>query len=724
MSNVLAVTSDRALVLLPQLLAVQSDDLTPLTITADADTLALFGAGASLWMDIRRSDGTDVFVGPYPLAASISVIIPASAISVAGSLQLQVRIEDDAGRKWQSLRTRAILPPAIDSEVPATPADAQYVRLPTEDPETGEFLAYDPANRRVVGSGHTHASFDPSGAAASAEAAAKAASDPAGSAAAAEAAAKAASDPVGTAATAVSGHDSSASPHSGKFDIAGAAESAVSGHNGAASAHGLNDAATIGAFPIPDAGGYYGVDTIDGALQAVGASLALSRRYGVYKSFGSAASTLTRLGGAAGRTFLPQVGTLAGANDFESIRPWSEIRLCNLSDLGVVNAYAGEPGYVLDGTNGQCMVEIPKYYYKVAKSGDGWEWWISADPATGFTVHPAFVAGGGEKPKIYVASYLGAEVASKLVSVTTVLPAYNYTRAQFRTKARARGTGWGIVDFTTWSALQLLMMVAVGNFDVQTAVGRGICDMRYAATDTATVAESSVNRIIVTNAVSAYFLAGNMIGIGTSLGGNQIAMYRQITSVDVYDASNKAITFDGAPVNVAVGNIVYVMPSKTGGADALGIHTGRATGTDGKTEVGFFGMQGLWGNFFQFLDGWNMDASYYPWLNDNPATYADDTFASPYVRYEGVMPSAADGYIQRFAYDAARPWAMLPSEVGGASSGPVGDYVYRTTAGNRVLLVGGYWYAGSIDGPWNWLLNYASSTALWSSGARLLYKPG
>jgi hypothetical protein len=447
-----------------------------------------------------------------------------------------------------------------------------------------------------------------------------------------------------------------------------------------------------------------------------------SRQYGAAKSFALTSSTLTRTRGAFGKLCTPTVGGTVGANDFELLEPWSKCRLCNLSDAGVVNAYQGDVGFFLDGTNGQVMVEVPKFWHRVEKQTDAWEWVVSPIAQPGFAPHPAFITNGIERSRIYVSAYLGAEVSAKLVSVTGVLPQYEKTRAQFRTLGRARGAGWGIMDFTSYSALQLLLLVMTANFDAQTVVGKGISEMYYDASCVATVAESSVNRIIVANAKAAGVLAGYRMGIGTSLGGHQIAKYRLVTSIDVYDASNKAISFDGAAVNVALGNIAYAMPSNTGGADALGIHTGRAAGTDGKTEVNFLGVQGMWGNFWQFIDGWNMDASYYPWLNDNPATYADDTFASPYVRYEGVMPSAADGYIQRLAYDAARPWAMLPSEVGGASSGPVGDYVYRTTAGNRLLLVGGFWATGSLDGPWSWLMAYASSFANWYSGARLLYK--
>ena len=462
-----------------------------------------------------------------------------------------------------------------------------------------------------------------------------------------------------------------------------------------------------------------------GSSRLGGGSENISLQYGASKSFALTTSTLTRTRGAFGKLYTPTVGASVGANDFELLEPWSKCRLCNLSDAGVVNAYQGDVGFILDGTNGQVMVEIPKFYYRVEKQTDAWEWVLSPIAQPGFSVHPAFVTLGIERSRIYVSAYLGAEVAGKLVSVTGVLPQYDKTRAQFRTLGRARGAGWGIMDFTSYSALQLLLLVMTANFDAQTVVGRGIADMYHDATCVATVAESSVNRIIVANAKAAGFLAGYRMGIGTSLGGHQIAKYRLVTSVDVYDASNKAISFDGAAVNVALGNIAYTMPSDTGGADALGIHTGRAAGTDGKTEVSFFGIQGLWGNFFQFLDGWNMDTSYYPWVNDNPATYEDAKFASPYKRIEAVVPSAADGYVRRFGFDPAASWAMLTGEVGGSSVGPVGDYLYRSATPNeRVLLVGGYWINGSSDGPWDWNVSFASSIAYGFFGARLLYKPG
>ena len=50
-------------------------------------------------------------------------------------------------------------------------------------------------------------------------------------------------------------------------------------------------------------------------------------------------------------------------SDFNNIYPWSDMRRCNLSDNGTVNAYHGDPLYAEDGSNGQVMVEIPKAWW-------------------------------------------------------------------------------------------------------------------------------------------------------------------------------------------------------------------------------------------------------------------------------------------------------------------------------------------------------------------------
>ena len=85
---------------------------------------------------------------------------------------------------------------------------------------------------------------------------------------------------------------------------------------------------------------------------------------------------------------------------------------------------------------------------------------------------------------------------------------------------------------------------------------------RNFTSDVATATESAANRIVVANATANYYEVNQTIGIGTSLNGNQVVSNRLITSIDVYDESNKAISFDGAAATVTTGNILYNLPNK------------------------------------------------------------------------------------------------------------------------------------------------------------------
>lgn len=178
--------------------------------------------------------------------------------------------------------------------------------------------------------------------------------------------------------------------------------------------------------------------------------------------------------------------TMARA-DFDSLSPWMNIRRCNLSDAGAVNAYYGDSGYSDTGSNGQVMVEIPKFYYKSSKVGTVISWWISNQPLTGFTVHPAFVVDSVTKEKIYMSAYEGyVATGSKLASISGVAPAVSAGLPTFRGYAHNRGTGWEVNDFNTVCAIQLLYLTEYANFDSQTQIGRGVVDVTAAVNTGAT----------------------------------------------------------------------------------------------------------------------------------------------------------------------------------------------------------------------------------------------
>jgi hypothetical protein len=133
------------------------------------------------------------------------------------------------------------------------------------------------------------------------------------------------------------------------------------------------------------------------------------------------------------------------------------------------------------------MVEIPKFYYKSSKVGTVISWWISNQPLTGFTVHPAFVVDAVTKEKIYMSAYEGyLATGSKLASISGVAPAVSADLPTFRGYAHNRGTGWEVNDFNTVCAIQLLYLIEYANFDSQTQIGRGVVDVSAAVNTGAT----------------------------------------------------------------------------------------------------------------------------------------------------------------------------------------------------------------------------------------------
>ena len=172
------------------------------------------------------------------------------------------------------------------------------------------------------------------------------------------------------------------------------------------------------------------------------------------------------------------VAITQGQNDFDNVYPWSEMKRCNLDDSGNVLAYYGDPTYKDDGSNGQVMVQIPKFWYKSVLISVGekkkYRWWIADNELEGFKLHPAFVRNGVEKDFIYIGAYEGYENSGKLHSIAGVMPTVNKTIVEFRNLAQARGSKWFQQDFLAICAIQLLYLIEYAHFDSQTKIGQGI----------------------------------------------------------------------------------------------------------------------------------------------------------------------------------------------------------------------------------------------------------
>jgi len=123
------------------------------------------------------------------------------------------------------------------------------------------------------------------------------------------------------------------------------------------------------------------------------------------------------------------------------------------------------------------------------------------------------------------------------------------------------------------------------------------------------------------------------------------------------------------------------------------------------------------------VDGVNI-TDHQAWTCKDAAQYASNVFASPYEQLSYVNHDA-DGYPTEMGHDPARPFAEFPIAIqtsGISSSKYYSDY-YRQAAGQRVALVGGYWYNGANAGLSCWALDYSSGSAYVSVGGRLVKKP-
>ena len=129
---------------------------------------------------------------------------------------------------------------------------------------------------------------------------------------------------------------------------------------------------------------------------------------------------------------------------------------------------------IIDGTDGNVMVQIPKFWYKYEFAEGKHKWLISDGEQPGFEVHPAFDREGTIRDFRYYPAYQGFTLSGKLISGSGRVPTANKTRAVFRTEAAANGTGWSQIDWNLLIAVQLLYLTEYADFDTQAMLGQGI----------------------------------------------------------------------------------------------------------------------------------------------------------------------------------------------------------------------------------------------------------
>lgn len=150
----------------------------------------------------------------------------------------------------------------------------------------------------------------------------------------------------------------------------------------------------------------------------------------------------------------------------------------------------------------------------------------------------------------------------------------------------------------------------------------------------------------------------------------------------------------------------------SGGTGSVTYHTGRINGWDGKIAVQYRGIENLWGNVFQWVDGFNANGTT-AYVCTDPSKYADDT-ATGYTNI-GTLPSS--GYIKDLI--VTDNGLLIPKTSGGSETTYVPDCVYPSS-GWRVLGVGGDWHSGAYAGLLEFAADSGSSDSNSNVSARLM----
>ena len=407
--------------------------------------------------------------------------------------------------------------------------------------------------------------------------------------------------------------------------------------------------------------------------------------YGV--SWDESADTYVRTGSTAGQT--------CGVTLADAFLPvHRRMRGCVVTDAGVVAYYLcatdwtkkedGTTASDLTGTDGQVMVEIPKFWYRYGYSGTTHTWEVSPVPLTGFKVHEMFMSDDTEKDYVYVGAYEASlyDVSASLYNGQCHIPAGQSTvfEADDGSIEIATRTGWAtnlkvgqklVVSGTTSnnatitvatikSAIAITVSEALTDETSTTAVIQAETDV----TDTSGDKLSSVSGVLPITGGSANGTRAHFRTWAENRGGGKAAndaasaqwsqMYADAHSgLQLLYLTEYASFYSQSVLGygiAAVGNWLayndYNPIAKTGNGNAIGNVSGNTatsaitTGAAAKdVYLRYRGIENWYGHLWKFVDGYKVNNNI-PYLCNNFANFSDAEATTNYTNPTDVNGAA------------------------------------------------------------------------------------
>lgn len=480
--------------------------------------------------------------------------------------------------------------------------------------------------------------------------------------------------------------------------------------------------------------------------------------YGIKIDNSLAQSNVTRIADAVGLHNDYVIGNAFqlnnGTNDFDSIFPWCEMKLCNVKIVNGIKivTYQGESGFTRDGTNGDVMVEIPKFYSMRIVNGSTEDILISGQKYSGFEVEPVFIdSNGKELNYVYCGVYLTHVENGTLTSKSGELPTTNLSLNQYR---QCNGE---MYDFAMLQCLQKLMSIEMCSLDIQSMLG-GLSWLPYEdvkAYESATSVNSAYfysNELVDQNYDHLYKVDYLYIGEGISITNNAgIVENRKITAlgeVISYQEGNtnrhrRLVTFSGNPVNLTADTTLLTGHGQESGlSDALAYHTGRVGINEYATadQFKYRNIEGLWGNCGEYMDGIRVkNAEYYVTFDQskysNISNYAKLSYNA--INCVDIVHKYNWKYIviKQAGFDRRHPNVNLPISVTGyAAVLPIyyscnvcvfNDIDYNEQSVADVEFVGISslaWDAGRFNGLYTYRFWQREDNSQWLYSTRMIYR--
>ena len=400
--------------------------------------------------------------------------------------------------------------------------------------------------------------------------------------------------------------------------------------------------------------------TTPGQVYQIQATYATSKTYTVEIDLSNSnpLSSVTYLDDAIGMT--------KGSSNWDNEIIFKDIKPCVFKDGSVVyyldktDCTKKVDGSIanLDGTDGDVMVEFPKFAYKIWKSNRKMYVSITNDSSVASQNNYKYYAfskeSEGDREHFYWGAFKGSlNSDGNLQSITGQAPAASKTIGAFKQLAQNRGSGYTITSYFQLVALQCLYLIKYGNLNGQSALGQGISGRSGTSTD------------------ANY---GPLVTGGTT----------------TFDAGKK---------------MYYGSTSNSGSSSDYN--------TAKLGHVKFAGIEDFWGNIWEWIDGLTTDNNFNIITNWD---YDSNNYNNDFTTSSGLTTNSW-GYVTDVA--GTTESGFMNIKYGGSASTYFCDY--GDLYSGRVLMFGGRWNCGSNCGPFYLSAGYTASNAYATIGARLMY---